>query len=236
MNSILAGVYGFNIYKNWHCRFPIEKLSVESEPQKILISEPKIGQLAKRLNLEGMRILELGCLEGMHSLILQRLGAKEIIAIEGRKENFLKCLIAKNAFKLDMCKFLFGNVNSILSVLSGPFDLCLALGIFYHLENPVKVIHRIGQLAERIFVWTHYAIDDYPKGPMLEIKYQGGIYCGKYVREDTVNYLSGLQKKSFWMFEDDVLKAVKNAGFNNIDLIQKERHEHGPAMTFLAQK
>lgn len=237
MDSKKPQPYGFNIYENWHCKFPIEKLTVENEQQEIVISEPRIEQLAKRLHLEGMRVLELGCLEGMHSWILQKLGVKEVIAIEGRRENFLKCLIVKNAFALDRCKFLFGDLNKILPSLSGPFDLCVALGVLYHFENPVAIIYRIGQLAESIFVWTHYATVDYPKGCAVEeIAYQEKIYGGKYMGEDTSHYLSGLQGKSFMMFEEDIFKVVKDAGFKNIDLLGKEQHEHGPAMTFLARK
>jgi hypothetical protein len=229
-------LYGFGIYENWYCKFPIERLNAQGNIEGFFISEPRIDQLIKRMDIEGKNILELGCLEGLHSLILQMLGAKEIIAIEGRRDNFLKCLIVKNAFKLDRCKFLFGDLNTILSSLTGPFDLCLALGILYHLDNPVKVIYHIAQLAESIFAWTHYATEDYPKGFISEIKYQNHIYHGKYVGEDIEHYLAGLKSKSFWMFEEDIFEALKDAGFTNIDLISKEQHEHGPAMTFLAKK
>lgn len=229
-------LYGFNFWKNWHCKFPFEELPVQGEPQRTLISEPRIEQLAKRLNLKGAHILELGCLEGMHSLILQNLGAKEIIAIEGREENFLKCLIVKNAFKLDNCKFLFGNIDDILGSLSRKFDLCLALGVLYHLDDPISVVYRISELTDKLFVWTHYCSEDYPEGPTSEIRYRGSIYRGRTVGEDLEDYLSGLDGESFWMFEDDLLKLTKDAGFQNIDLIEKEKHAHGPAMTFLAQK
>lgn len=231
-------LYGFDVYKNWHCKFPTEGLFIEGEQKKILMSEPRIDQLSKRLNLENMRILELGCLEGFHSLMLQMLGVKEVIAIEARRENFLKCLIVKNAFVLGKCRFLFGDLNSILPALSGHFDLCLALGILYHLMNPVSVIYRIAELAESIFVWTHYVSGDFPKGPLAEINYKGCVYYGKYVGEGIIrkHYLSGLEKRSFWMFERDLFKAVKDAGFRHIDLVGKEQHKYGPAMTFLAQK
>lgn len=236
MSKINPEHCGFSIYENWHCGFPVKNLNVNIKLQEIEISEPRIEQMSKRLNVKGARIIELGCLEGMHSLILQRLGAKEIIAVEARKENFLKCLIVKNAFNLDSCKFLFGDLNLILSSLSGGFDLCLALGILYHLRDPVSVIYRIAQLAASAFVWTHYSTEEFPQGPLVKIRHNGCVYRGKYVKEDTGYYLSGLQEKSFWIFEDDILKAVKEAGFNNVELIQKERHEHGPAMTFLASK
>lgn len=229
-------LYGFRLWDKWHCNFPLEKATIEVLPQKFMILEPRIEQLTKRLNLEGLRILELGCLEGAHSLMLQSLGAKEVIAIEARKENFLKCLVIKNAFNLDRCKFLNGDINKILNHSLGYFDLCLALGIFYHLKDPIPIIYRLGEIANKLFVWTHFSTRGYPEGNLIEIRYNKKIYRGKFVTEDMKDYLSGIQEKSFWIFEDDLLTLIYGAGFKEIKVIQKEKHEHGPAITFLAQK
>jgi SAM-dependent methyltransferase len=217
----------FNTYGKWHCSFPKDINDA---------TDPRIEELAKRFDVKGARVLELGCLEGMHSLILQKLGAKEVIAIEGREDNFKKCLIVKNVLTLDRCKFLLGDLNDVMPQLSGEFDLCLALGILYHLDDSVEVIYRIAKMASRIFVWSHYAILEFPYGQISEIRYNGRVYRGKHVTEDTDHYLSGLDKMSFWLLEEDLIKVVRDAGFNKIDIISKEKHEHGPAITFLAQK
>jgi hypothetical protein len=229
-------VHGFYIHKNWHCTLPFEKLSIEGEPSTILMSEPRINTLAEKFDLKNCRILELGCLEGVHTFMLQMLGAKKVIAIEGRAENFLKCLVIKNAFNLDRCQFLYGDINQSISLLQGPFELCLAVGILYHLKDPLSIIHRVAELAQSLFVWTHYATKDFPPGQLKEISCQGNSYTGKYVKEDTRHYLSGLDAISFWMLQDDIIKAVQDAGFRQIDFIEKEDHENGPAITFLARK
>ena len=229
-------ILGSNIYENWHFKFPFEQLYIDLKLKKNVISEPRIDELSKRIKLENKNILELGCSEGGHSLILHTLGAKKIVAIEGRKENFLKCLIVKNAFNLDTCQFLFGDLNEILSLLSGPFDICLALGILYHLNNPVSIVYRIAELSNSLFIWTHYCTKNFPSGSMAEIKYKDHVYKGKYVRENTQHYLSGLNDNSFWLFEEDILRFICDAGFQDIEVIQKETHEHGPAITLLAQK
>jgi len=230
---------GSDICKHWRCYFPIDKINIkvsDSNYKVAPITDCRIEQLSKRIDIKGKRILELGCLEEVHSFMLQILGVGEVIAIEGRRENFLKSLIVKNTFNLDKCKFLFGDLNTILPILSDPFDLCLALGILYHLKNSVAIIYRIAELADSIFVWTHYATNDYPEGSASEVIHKHHTYCGKYIREDNKHYLSGLQKNSFWIFEEDFLRVVKDTGFKNIDLIQKEKHGHGLAMTFLARK
>lgn len=232
----LSELLGFGNYKDWHCKFPFERLSTDNHAQEIIKPELRINQLAERVELLDARILELGCLEGCHSMMLHELGAKEIIAIEGRKDSFLKCLIVKNAFRLTNCKFLLGDINQILYSLPTHFDLCLALGILYHLNNPISIMHRIGEISDKLFAWTHFATKDYPEGPLREIKHNNYTYRGKYIREDVDNNLSALDKKSFWIFEDDLLAAILDSGFKNIEIIKKENHENGPAITFLAQK
>ncbi|NQU19304.1 radical SAM protein [bacterium] len=236
MSAAISKLYGFEIIKNWHCRFPLEEISVAVKFKQDLPFEPKIDKLRERVNLRGLTVLELGCLEGMHSSMLQMWGAKKVIAIEGRKENFLKSLIIKNAFKLDKCEFLFGNVQVILDSLSLQFDLCLALGILYHLNDPVSLMYCIGKLTDKLFVWTHYADANYPVSSIETIGYNGRVYRGKYMDEDVGNMLGSIVKKVFWLFEDDLLAVVRDAGFKNVELIQKENHEHGPAITFFAQK
>ena len=229
-------LYGFYIHKNWHCTLPFEQLSVETDPSTILMSERRINALTQNFDLKNCRILELGCLEGVHTFMLQMLGAKQVLSIEGRAENFLKCLAIKNAFKLDRCKFLYGDVNEILPLLEGPFELCLAVGILYHLKDPLSIIYHLGQIAQSLFVWTHYATKDFPRGQLREVNYQGNVYRGKYVKEDTTHYLSGLGTVSFWMLQDDIIRAVQDAGFTQIDFVEKEQHENGPAITFLVRK
>ena len=228
--------FGSSLFKHWHCSFPFEKAPLDKKAEKIIIREPRIEQLAERMSLGGCRILELGCLEGLHSFLLSNLGASEIIAIEGRRENYLKCLMVKNAFHLEKCTFLFGDVNDILPQLRSHFDLCLALGILYHLENPVEVVYRIAQISDSIFAWTHYSSDGFPVGRLATLRYGNAQYSGRCVGEDPRHYLSGLQGSSFWLCEEDLLRLFSDAGFKNIEVIMKETHEHGPAITLLAKK
>jgi len=229
-------LFGFNIYKHWYSQFPFTDPFTDDYPRQLEEgAELRIDELSKRINLEGKSILELGSLEGAHSLILHSLGIKKIIGIEGRSESFLKCLIVKNAFNLNKCKFLFGDVSKVLPVLTGYFDVCLALGVLYHLEDPISLIYRIAELTDNLFAWTHYSTDDYPEGHLIELKYKGGICRGKYVRENSKDSFSGLGENSFWIFEDDLFKVLNDAGFKNIDLIHKGEYEHGPGMLFLAK-
>lgn len=229
-------LFGFEIYPKWHCSFPVDSLSLEQIRRKFTGVDPRIAQLLERMDIKGKCILELGALEGMHTFMLESAGADEIIAIEGRKENFLKCLLIKNAYKLHKSTFLHADIEKAVYKIKRRFDLCLALGILYHLENPVRLLKSIGEKADNIFLWSHYAKYDYPEGQVCEIQENGQRFKGKYVKEDTQEYLSGIKIKSLWMLESSLMRALENAGFKNIEIIDREDHEHGPALTLFGKK
>ena len=233
-NLNMAEPFGFNLFKNWHNDFHLDKLSIAAPP--CLPPDPRIEILSKRIPLAGLRILELGCLEGLHSLNLQSFGAAEVTAIEGKAGNFLKSLVVKNAFNLDRCSFILGDLRKVITNFKCPFDVCVALGILYHLREPFSVIYRIAQLTDNLFAWTHYSNNDFPNSPLVEINYAGRRYRGKYICEDTRFYLSGLENKSFWIYEEDIPRVLNDSGFKHIEIINKEKAKNGPAVTFLARK
>jgi len=236
MGRDIKSLYGIDINQKWHTPFIFDYLGFGSNKSLKSIQEPRINELAKRVDPRGKRILEIGCLEGLHSLILHELGAKEIISIEARKESFLRCLILKNAFNLKNCTFLLGDVKVVLPQLEGHFDLCLAVGILYHLSDPFSAVFKIAELADSVFVWTHYVDSDDVQGQISTIQYKQHNYSGRYVSEDTSHYLSGIENQSLWLTQGSLFDLFGNAGFKNIDLIYKEDHEHGPAIAFLASK
>ncbi len=192
-------------------------------------------QLLARVDVSGARVLELGSLEGLHALIMHAHGAKEIVSIEARKESFLRCLVVKNAFALARCRFLCGDVREVLPRLVARFDLCLAVGILYHLEDPAPVVYRIGELADRVFIWTHYVPAGKERADDARVRCRGKEYRGKMQGEDPAHYLSGLATRSLWLREADLMSLLQDAGFPRIEVISREEHEHGPAVTLLAR-
>ena len=64
------------------------------EDGRVLAFENQLGAYA------GLRILELGPLEGAHSYMMSQRGAREVISIEANSRAYLKCLLVKNLFNL----------------------------------------------------------------------------------------------------------------------------------------
>ncbi len=95
--------------------------------------------------IDGLRILDLACLEGMYALEFARRGA-EVVAIEGREANLEKARFAAHALALEV-DFRLGDVRELSRDVHGEFDVVLCLGILYHLDAP-DVFHFVERMAE----------------------------------------------------------------------------------------
>jgi hypothetical protein len=192
--------------------------------------------------IEDKRILELGPLEGAHTKMMIEAGAKNIIAIEGLSDAFLRCLIVKEAFDLIRAKFIFGDFCRLIPQYQPErFDIVTALGVLYHQTNPARLIHDISRVTDTVFVWSQVASQTHPSELERTIDAYGETYKGKIMywgdlRLNTETYCASLQKEAFWMYPEEMLRCFKNAGFSNI--IQKESPPTGSGDTllFVAQK
>lgn len=100
---VLTDTYEFSApsYQNaidllpgWNHAFPAE-MKLNAGPG-FMYEDPRIYWAAEQAGgLEGKRVLELGPLEGSHTYMLERLGARRIDAVEANKSAYLRCLVAK---------------------------------------------------------------------------------------------------------------------------------------------
>lgn len=96
-------------------------------------------------NLNGYRILDLGCNAGMYCINSILMGAKEVVGIEFNKEYFEQALFVKNYMekKHDMSmniNYIHGNIEGHIKNL-GKFDIIFAFSILYHIDN--IYIHKV---------------------------------------------------------------------------------------------
>ena len=79
-------------------------------------NDPRLG-LFRRCFPEARRILELGSLEGGHTIGLGRQpGVERILGIEGRQENYARAQLAKELFAVDNISFVHANLEQIASL------------------------------------------------------------------------------------------------------------------------
>ena len=93
--------------------------------------DKRIKYIAYFLDLRGLRTLEIGPLEGHHSVLLEKMGVQENVAIESRDENLRKCRRIKEKYGLDCTTFLQQDLEWLYSgqekpQFDGPFDLVLS--------------------------------------------------------------------------------------------------------------
>lgn len=200
--------------------------------------------------LEGLRILELGPLEGFHTYQLERLGAKEVIAIESNVLAFQKCLVVKNL--LDMrAKFLLGDFNAYLAEPGDDFDLIFASGVLYHMVDPAETIRMLCRRSDNLFLWTHFydgaVVRESPFAghfpaegvSQREIDRLSVTYHARLYKEAVAwkGFCGGSEDHANWLTYDDIEALLNHFGFEVTAISDKRLdHPHGPAVCMFAQR
>ena len=112
---------------------------------------------------DGLRVLDLGALEGLYGIECARRGA-EVVAVEARAGNVARTRAAVEALGLgDRVDVRHEDVRDVSVASHGRFDVVLCLGILYHLDQPdvFRFIARLGELCTGLLVLdTHVALTD----------------------------------------------------------------------------
>jgi len=209
----------FDFFPTWVTEFEIDGKKYGGKREAL--TDFRLKQFNDRFNLKGKRVLEFGPFEGGHTVALQNLGAKEIFSIEGRVENYVKCCVMKNIFKLTNSTFILADLEQEDLEKYGKFDCCVCLGVLYHLINPYEFLKKIRKITDVLLLWTQFADQDYPKSETSEISSNDEknlVYKGKYYEEDIKDGQAGLENRSFWFFKEDLLKAIKDIGFKTCEV------------------
>lgn len=216
-----------------------------------LFQDERINWAAVQLGgFDSKRVLELGPLEAGHTYMMEQLGAASITAVEANSRAYLKCLIVKEILGLKRSKFLLGDAVEYLKQQSDQFDVCVASGVLYHMENPAELIHLISQIAERVFIWTHYydqavisqksyLAPRFSTGSLTN--YQG--FCHTTYKQDYgealgfAGFCGGSRPFSSWMKREDILSCLEFFGFSNIRIgFDNADHSNGPCFAVVASR
>jgi predicted nicotinamide N-methyase len=198
------------------------------------------------LDLRDLRVLELGPRDGHQTIMLEKLGAKEVVAVEGRRENLEHCLRTKERYALHRTTFHLADIEAlaeerITAPFRGPFDLVFCSGLLYHLQNPARVLEWCRQQGPTLFLQTHYveeaAAERYRRPEFRETTYRHNEhdYRAKAFEEEAGNLRAGLRPTSIWLYERDLLTALEHAGFESVRVLGKDVHASLPHITVLAE-
>lgn len=192
--------------------------------------------------LDGMRVLELGPLETMHTHQLDALGARQIISIEANVEAYLKCLIMKEVLGIDG-QFLLGDFARYLAQTNERFDLIFCSGVLYHMQHPLDLIRDIARVSDRCFVWTHYYEPQNDPGPPRERVpttldgFSASYFRLEYPDRELSTFWGGNKPSSNWMARSDILGALAHFGFDRIEVLAEEpQHPNGSCFSVAAER
>lgn len=201
--------------------------------------------------VEGRTVLELGPLEGGHAYMLETLGASEVIAVEGNTRAYLKCLVVKELLGLRRVRFLCGDIIEYRRRDGPRFDVCLASGVLYHMQNPVELIDLLSRRCGGfLLLWTHYYDPAViRRDRRLARKFDTGkaaqhggfrhtLYPHRYRdARDKPGFCGGAAPTSSWMSREDILRALEHFGFTDLRLGSEDPGQrNGPAFTVLARR
>jgi SAM-dependent methyltransferase len=251
VTSVPSPQNALDIFKGeWASHLPPPFAELHSGPLP-LFDDPRIsGFLSDIGGVTGKTVLELGPLEAGHSYMLDRAGAAHVTAVEANSRAFLKCLIVKELVGLPKVHFLCGDFMAYLRQPVGPFDVCVASGVLYHMQNPAELIQLLAERCrEHLFLWTHYYDRDLIEKSGTAHKYPSQrrqshngfehvLYVHEYQRAlDQQSFCGGSAPTSCWMTKDDILRCLEFFGFQTIKTVRDHTdHPNGPAVTLYATR
>jgi SAM-dependent methyltransferase len=221
--------------------------TISPEPAGDEVKLRRVTQLALDVfggSVKGRRVLDLACLEGMYALELAGRGA-DVVAIEGREANIEKARFASRALELGV-DFQLGDVRDLSRDRHGEFDLVLALGILYHLDEPdlFEVVEQIADVCRRALI-----VDTgVGRGGTEELQRAGETYRGVRLVEHATDSTEPDREQAVWSSLDNLTavaltrpsleRLLARHGFSSVleCHVPAEPHKEVDRVTLLALK
>jgi hypothetical protein len=235
----------------WESRLPgVESGSTDKfSDQRVHWALDKIGGVTNK------SVLEIGPFEGFHSFAFHKGEALSVLSIESNRDNFLKCLVVKEMYDLNSVKFVVGDAQAYLKDAnnSSRFDVAWASGVLYHLQEPVDFLERLLDACDAVYIWTHFFSNEInlirngqekhfvPSADHLvnsnghQIRLHARSYLiPEYDSSDAGLWQGGIKDLTYWMEKQDILRTVKDKGFE-ISALGKDSEVNGlPCFDFVA--
>ncbi len=234
--------------EGWHSSFPANS-GIDTGGYAGVFEDPRVSWAIARLGgVEGANIAELGPLEGGHTYMLDRAGAKSIVAVEGYKRSYLKCLVAKEVLGIKSAHFLLGDFVAWLESEPSRFDVVWASGVLYHMTEPLKLLRLIAQHTDKLFLWTRFYPDDFsPRRPfrpplvgIRQVPFDGKLiphFERSYVMTSRPWFCGGVYSGCAWLRRGDILDALSALGFAKIEIGFEEQTQDGePSFALVARR
>ena len=136
------------------------------------------GHFGERLG--SVNALDVGCHEGYFSFLLRELGVPRIHGVDLRLESLQKARSLAEIAGHESMDWTHCNCEELDHHVTDQYELCLCVGLIYHLENPIRCLRQISaRCSEMIVVETQ--VCDEIQGQTewgrqeCQMPYQGGF-------------------------------------------------------------
>jgi len=105
--------------------------------------------------VQGQRILDLGCADGDFAFFLESMGAR-VVAVDHPRSNHNN-LAGIRALKQQLgsaIEIRTHDLDTGVEIGEDRFDLTIALGLFYHLKNPILFLETLAKRTRRCLLST----------------------------------------------------------------------------------
>lgn len=202
--------------------------------------DTRLKYITDFLDVRDQRILEIGPLEGHHSVILEKMGVRENIAIESRATNLRKCQRIKEKYHLDHTRFVQADLERLyrgedVASFNGPFDLVFCLGVLYHLPEPGRGLEWMRSQSSTLFLGTNYC-EGRPRQNDVVYHYDGKSYRARKAPEGGIDDpLSGMSPTSLRLYENDLLNLIHDVGYSRASVLGRDIQNDQMHITLIAE-
>lgn len=96
--------------------------------------------------------IDLACHQGWFSCQLAQRGFSQVVGVDARPEHIADAGLIRDTLGLDRITLRQSDVHDIDTQAWGQFDVCLILGLIYHLENPVGALRVARALTRKVCI------------------------------------------------------------------------------------
>lgn len=197
------------------------------------IPDYRIALVDRMFGLEGKKVLEVGCFEGLHTVGLAHHGAI-VTAVDARLENVIKTVVRCWGFDVRADVHVW-DVETPPRGQTLECNILFHVGVLYHLVDPVKHLSFIASVvSDGILLDTHYARSSEAKS---EYSSEGRVY--RYQRQaegGRASPFAGTGDHAKWLLEDDIAGVLTEAGFASVEVTERRDERNGPRALFVAKR
>jgi hypothetical protein len=202
------------------------------------IDVDRIEGLKKVLDMHNLHVLEVGSLDGYHTVQLEKIVCN-LTTSDIRPDNLKKTLYRCLYENITDVRFMLLDVEDMHNKIEeDEFDLLFCSGLIYHLHHPEEFIYNIKHLFKYILLEGHIA-NPVQYGPLHNMIFMGRELV--YTEYSEVGFAdpqsSKDNKKSKWFTEESWLKIFDICNLKLRNIIYNDiANEHGRRVCYLLER